>query len=108
MLSSRNNEKYFTFLGGCMTEFNNQTYESTTNTLVAWTVILLGFVAGIAFILLFGQVEARNEDLDIVYEWSGKIIAIGIGIITNALLFGYLLLKISSLLKYHERKFERS
>ncbi|VXA57371.1 conserved hypothetical protein [Acinetobacter proteolyticus] len=91
-----------------MTDFNNLTYESTTSTLIAWTVILLGFIAGIAFILLFGQVEARNEDLDIVYEWSGKIIAIGIAIIANALLFGYLLLKISSLLKYHERKIERT
>lgn len=85
-----------------MKESNNQVHESTTNTLVAWIVIFLGFVAGILFILFFGQVEAIDENLEVVYEWSGKMIAIGLGIIVNSLLFGYLLLKISSLLKYNE------
>ncbi|WP_038344327.1 hypothetical protein [Acinetobacter sp. A47] len=87
-----------------MSETQDQLKESTTNTYVAWTVIILGCIAGIAFIVMFGQVEARNDNLDIVKVWSGKIIAVGLGIMANGILFGYLLLKVSSILQYYEQR----
>lgn len=87
-----------------MSETQPQLRESTTNTFVAWGVMILGCIAGIAFIVLFGQIEVRNENLDIVQVWSGKIIAVGLGIIMNGLLFGYLLLKVSSILQYYEQR----
>jgi len=87
-----------------MSETEHHLRESTTNTFVAWLVMILGCIAGIAFIVLFGQIEVRNDNLDIVQVWSGKIIAVGIGIIMNGLLFGYLLLKVSSILKYYEQR----
>lgn len=67
---------------------------------VAWFVILFGIVLGIAFILSYGQVETRNDNLDIIQVWSTQMVTIGLFIIFNGLLFGYLLLKISSIL-YH-------
>lgn len=87
-----------------MSETQHHLRESTTNTFIAWVVMILGCIAGIAFIVLFGQIEARNDNLDIVQVWSGKIIAVGIGIIMNGLLFGYLLLKVSSILQYYEQR----
>lgn len=87
-----------------MSETQDQLKESTTNTYVAWTVIILGCIAGIAFIVMFGEVEARNDNLDIVKVWSGKIIAVGLGIMANGILFGYLLLKVSSILQYYEQR----
>lgn len=87
-----------------MSETQDQLKESTTNIYVAWTVIILGCIAGIAFIVMFGQVEARNDNLDIVKVWSGKIIAVGLGIMANGILFGYLLLKVSSILQYYEQR----
>ncbi|RPE31680.1 hypothetical protein EC846_1147 [Acinetobacter sp. BIGb0102] len=87
-----------------MSETQHHLRESTTNTFVAWVVMILGCIAGIAFIVLFGQIETRNDNLDIVQVWSGKIIAVGIGIIMNGLLFGYLLLKVSSILQYYEQR----
>ncbi|WP_343579115.1 hypothetical protein [Acinetobacter sp.] len=87
-----------------MSETQHHLKESTTNTFVAWAVMILGCIAGIAFIVLFGQTEVRDDNLDIVQVWSGKIIAVGIGIIMNGLLFGYLLLKVSSILQYYEQR----
>ena len=87
-----------------MSETQHHLRESTTNTFIAWVVMILGCIAGIAFIVLFGQIETRNDNLDIVQVWSGKIIAVGIGIIMNGLLFGYLLLKLSSILQYYEQR----
>ncbi|MCU4390800.1 hypothetical protein KTH73_08700 [Acinetobacter courvalinii] len=87
-----------------MSETQSQLRESTTNTFIAWIVMILGCIAGIAFIVFFGQIEVRNENLDIVQVWSGKIIAVGLGIIMNGLLFGYLLLKVSSILQYYEQR----
>ncbi|ENU92456.1 hypothetical protein LF296_07570 [Acinetobacter vivianii] len=87
-----------------MSETQHHLRESTTNTFIAWVVMILGCIAGIAFIVLFGQIETRNDNLDIVQVWSGKIIAVGIGIIMNGLLFGYLLLKVSSILQYYEQR----
>ncbi|KYQ84100.1 hypothetical protein AWW72_11040 [Acinetobacter sp. NRRL B-65365] len=87
-----------------MSETQHHLRESTTNTFIAWVVMILGCIAGIAFIVLFGQIETRDDNLDIVQVWSGKIIAVGIGIIMNGLLFGYLLLKVSSILQYYEQR----
>lgn len=87
-----------------MSETQSHLRESTINTFIAWIVMILGCIAGLAFIVLFGQIEVRNENLDIVQVWSGKIIAVGLGIIMNGLLFGYLLLKVSSILQYYEQR----
>ncbi len=87
-----------------MSETQHHLRESTTNTFIAWVVMILGCIAGIAFIVLFGQIETRDDNLDIIQVWSGKIIAVGIGIIMNGLLFGYLLLKVSSILQYYEQR----
>ncbi len=67
--------------------------ESKSTKVVAWCVILFGVVLGIAFILSYGQVETRNDNLDIIQVWSTEMITIGLFIIFNGLLFGYLLLK---------------
>jgi len=76
--------------------------ESKTTSVVAWGVILFGIVVGIAFILSYGQVETRNDNLDIIQIWSKEMITVGLFIIFNGLLFGYLLLKISSILNHLE------
>ena len=78
--------------------------ESTTNTFIGWAVIILSFIAGSVFILIFGQIESQNDSYDTVYVWSGVMVAIGLGIILNGLLFGYLILKVSSILQYHEQR----
>ncbi|NUG02633.1 hypothetical protein [Acinetobacter oleivorans] len=76
--------------------------ESKATTVVAWGVILFGIVLGIAFILSYGQVETRNDNLDIIQVWSKEMVTVGLFIIFNGLLFGYLLLKISSILNHLE------
>lgn len=83
-----------------MSESKKPHNESKAATVVAWCVILFGIVLGIAFILSYGQVETRNDNLDIIQVWSTQMVTIGLFIIFNGLLFGYLLLKISSIL-YH-------
>ncbi|MEO4078299.1 hypothetical protein KWF63_02615 [Acinetobacter pittii] len=83
-----------------MSESKKPHNESKATKVVAWCVILFGIVLGIAFILSFGQVETRNDNLDIIQVWSTQMVIIGLFIIFNGLLFGYLLLKISSIL-YH-------
>ncbi|WP_144735654.1 hypothetical protein [Acinetobacter oleivorans] len=76
--------------------------ESKATSVVAWGVILFGIVLGIAFILSYGQVETRNDNLDIIQVWSKEMVTVGLFIIFNGLLFGYLLLKISSILNHLE------
>lgn len=76
--------------------------ESKATRVVAWCIILFGIVLGIAFILSYGQVETRNDNLDIIQIWSIEMVTIGLFIIFNGLLFGYLLLKISSILNHLE------
>ncbi|ARD28532.1 hypothetical protein AWW73_17405 [Acinetobacter lactucae] len=85
-----------------MSELMKPHNESKSTKVVAWCVILFGIVLGIAFILSYGQVETRNDNLDIIQVWSTEMITIGLFIIFNGLLFGYLLLKISSILSHLE------
>ncbi|NUF32109.1 hypothetical protein HUN28_18165 [Acinetobacter oleivorans] len=85
-----------------MSQANKPYSESKATTVVAWGVILFGIVLGIAFILSYGQVETRNDNLDIIQVWSKEMVTVGLFIIFNGLLFGYLLLKISSILNHLE------
>ncbi|MEB7640083.1 hypothetical protein [Acinetobacter pittii] len=85
-----------------MSESKKPHNESKAAKVVAWCVILFGIVLGIAFILSYGQVETRNDNLDIIQVWSTQMVTIGLFIIFNGLLFGYLLLKISSILNHLE------
>lgn len=85
-----------------MSQANKLQSESKATTVVAWGVILFGIVLGIAFILSYGQVETRNDNLDIIQVWSKEMVTVGLFIIFNGLLFGYLLLKISSILNHLE------
>lgn len=85
-----------------MSQVSKSHSESKATSVVAWGVILFGIVLGIAFILSYGQVETRNDNLDIIQVWSKEMVTVGLFIIFNGLLFGYLLLKISSILNYLE------
>lgn len=85
-----------------MREIMKSHNESKATRVVAWCIILFGIVLGIAFILSYGQVETRNDNLDIIQIWSIEMVTIGLFIIFNGLLFGYLLLKISSILNHLE------
>jgi len=87
-----------------MNEVKKTFKESKSTSMVAWIVILFGIILGIAFILSYGQVETRNDNLDIIQVWSKEIVTVGLFIIFNGLLFGYLLLKISSILNHLENK----
>ncbi|KQE45347.1 hypothetical protein APD46_10160, partial [Acinetobacter pittii] len=81
-----------------MSEVKKPHTESKATKVVAWCLIIFGIVLGIAFILSYGQVETRNDNLDIIRVWSTQMVTVGLFIIFNGLLFGYLLLKISSIL----------
>lgn len=85
-----------------MSQVSNPHSESKATSIVAWGIILFGIVLGIAFILSYGQVETRNDNLDIIQVWSKEMVTVGLFIIFNGLLFGYLLLKISSILNHLE------
>ncbi|AZB92478.1 MULTISPECIES: hypothetical protein [Acinetobacter] len=85
-----------------MSEVKKPHTESKATKVVAWCLIIFGIVLGIAFILSYGQVETRNDNLDIIRVWSTQMITVGLFIIFNGLLFGYLLLKISSILNHLE------
>lgn len=85
-----------------MSEVKKPHTESKATKVVAWCLIIFGIVLGIAFILSYGQVETRNDNLDIIRVWFTQMITVGLFIIFNGLLFGYLLLKISSILNHLE------
>ncbi len=85
-----------------MSELKKPHTESKATKVVAWCLIVFGIVLGIAFILSYGQVETRNDNLDIIRVWSTQMVTVGLFIIFNGLLFGYLLLKISSILNHLE------
>ncbi|MDS7957719.1 MULTISPECIES: hypothetical protein [Acinetobacter] len=85
-----------------MSEVKKPHTESKATKVVAWCLIVFGIVLGIAFILSYGQVETRNDNLDIIRVWSTQMVTVGLFIIFNGLLFGYLLLKISSILNHLE------
>ncbi|WP_044103591.1 hypothetical protein [Acinetobacter pittii] len=85
-----------------MSEVKKPHTESKATKIVAWCLIVFGIVLGIAFILSYGQVETRNDNLDIIRVWSTQMVTVGLFIIFNGLLFGYLLLKISSILNHLE------
>ncbi|MDA3450907.1 MULTISPECIES: hypothetical protein [Acinetobacter] len=85
-----------------MSEVKKPHTESKATKVVAWCLIIFGIVLGIAFILSYGQVETRNDNLDIIRVWSAQMVTVGLFIIFNGLLFGYLLLKISSILNHLE------
>ena len=85
-----------------MSQVSKPHSESKATSVVAWGVILFGIVLGIAFIMSYGQVETRNDNLDIIQVWSKEMVTVGLFIIFNGLLFGYLLLKISSILNHLE------
>ncbi|ODL92217.1 hypothetical protein AXH23_12990 [Acinetobacter pittii] len=85
-----------------MSEVKKPHTESKATKVVAWCLIVFGIVLGVAFILSYGQVETRNDNLDIIRVWSTQMVTVGLFIIFNGLLFGYLLLKISSILNHLE------
>ncbi|TDM65156.1 hypothetical protein [Acinetobacter pittii] len=85
-----------------MSEVKKPHTESKATKVVAWCLIVFGIVLGIAFILSYGQVENRNDNLDIIQVWSKEMVTVGLFIIFNGLLFGYLFLKISSILNHLE------
>lgn len=85
-----------------MSEVKKPHTESKATKVAAWCLIVFGIVLGIAFILSYGQVETRNDNLDIIRVWSTQMVTVGLFIIFNGLLFGYLLLKISSILNHLE------
>lgn len=85
-----------------MSEVKKPHTESKATKVVAWCLIVFGIVLGIVFILSYGQVETRNDNLDIIRVWSTQMVTVGLFIIFNGLLFGYLLLKISSILNHLE------
>ncbi|MFA2962767.1 hypothetical protein KWF73_05690 [Acinetobacter pittii] len=85
-----------------MSEVKKPHTESKATKVVASCLIVFGIVLGIAFILSYGQVETRNDNLDIIRVWSTQMVTVGLFIIFNGLLFGYLLLKISSILNHLE------
>ncbi|AQV16997.1 hypothetical protein [Acinetobacter pittii] len=85
-----------------MSEVKKPHTESKATKVVAWCLIIFGIVLGIAFILSYGQVETRNDNLDIIQVWSKEMVTVGLFIIFNGLLFGYLFLKISSILNHLE------
>ncbi|MCZ1177946.1 hypothetical protein [Acinetobacter pittii] len=85
-----------------MSEVKKPHTESKATKVVAWCLIIFGIILGIAFILSYGQVETRNDNLDIIRVWSTQMVTVGLFIIFNGLLFGYLLLKISSILNHLE------
>ncbi len=85
-----------------MSEVKKPHTESKATKVVAWCLIVFGIVLGIAFILSYGQVETRNDNLDIIRVWSTQMVTVGLFIMFNGLLFGYLLLKISSILNHLE------
>ncbi|OOT51942.1 hypothetical protein [Acinetobacter pittii] len=85
-----------------MSEVKKPHTKSKATKVVAWCLIIFGIVLGIAFILSYGQVETRNDNLDIIRVWSTQMVTVGLFIIFNGLLFGYLLLKISSILNHLE------
>ncbi|GEA66404.1 hypothetical protein PA3_05620 [Acinetobacter pittii] len=85
-----------------MSEVKKPYTESKATKVVAWCLIIFGIVLGIAFIFSYGQVETRNDNLDIIRVWSTQMVTVGLFIIFNGLLFGYLLLKISSILNHLE------
>jgi F0F1-type ATP synthase membrane subunit c/vacuolar-type H+-ATPase subunit K len=78
--------------------------ESGTCDLVGLTLMILGVVSGIVFIIVFGRIEVPSVYYGTRTIWSGVMIATGIGIIFNGLLIGYLFQKIASILRYHENK----
>lgn len=83
-----------------MSEVKKPHTESKATKVVAWCLIIFGIVLGIAFILSYGQVETRNDNLDIIRVWSTQMVTVGLFIIFNGILFGYLFLKISSILNH--------
>ncbi len=70
-----------------MSEVKKSLKESKTTSVVAWVVILFGIVLGLAFILSYGQVETRNDNLDIIQVWSKEMVTVGLFIIFNGLTF---------------------
>lgn len=82
---------------------SGQMKESDICNSIGWVIIALGSLAGILYIINFGQIEIES----IYYTkkvWSGVMVCVGIGIILNSLLVGYLFQKIGSLLAYQEAK----
>ncbi|MDX8160963.1 hypothetical protein SLK20_17410, partial [Acinetobacter pittii] len=61
-----------------MSEVKKPHTESKATKVVAWCLIIFGIVLGIAFILSYGQVETRNDNLDIIRVWSTQMITVGL------------------------------
>ncbi len=80
-----------------------QMKESDTCKMVGWIIMAIGALAGIIYIFIFGQIEIERTYYT-EKVWSGVMVCVGIGIIINSLLVGYLFQKIGSLLTYHEAK----
>lgn len=82
----------------------DRTRESLIFRYIAIFVIFLTIILGITFIVAFGFVNYLNKNQQIFEVRSGKMIFQGIVIIFYGLIFGYFLLKVSSILNYVEEK----
>jgi len=78
--------------------------ESEACIMLGWGIIVLCFLVGLIFIFTFGRVEIPNAYYGSRLVWSGTMISIGVGIMFNGFLLGYLFQKIGSILRYHEDK----
>jgi hypothetical protein len=82
---------------------SGQMKESDTCKIIGWITMAIGALAGILYIFIFGQIEIEGTYYT-EKVWSGVMICVGVGIILNSLLVGYLFQKIGSLLAYQEIK----
>lgn len=84
------------------------TKESDVCNFIGWVLFAIGLIAGFVFIMVFGRLEVPIEVAGTYYgtrkEWSGTMIFVGIGIMFNGFIIGYLFQKIASLLRYQEEK----
>lgn len=91
-----------------MSTENQGVKESDVCNSIGWGLVVIGLITGFIFMLVFGRVEVPIEIAGSYYgtkkEWSGVMVATGIGIMFNGFIVGYLFQKIASLLRYQENK----
>ena len=91
-----------------MTENTQGMNESDVCNFIGWALFAIGLIAGFIFIMVFGRLEVPIEVAGTYYgarkEWSGTMIFVGIGIMFNGFIVGYLFQKVASILRYHEER----
>lgn len=85
-----------------MSNESNLHHESFNCNFIGGLIMALGIFSGFIFILAFGRIEIPTQYYGTEKAWSPVMVAVGIGIIINSFIIGYLFLKISSILKYQE------